>query len=168
MRFFVNTISRDRVKEGRDGGFTQANHGRPDGLRRAANSDYIVFYSPRQQFRGGDVVQSFTAIARVTDDAPYQAGEAWRRRVEFLPATEAPIRPLIPDLDFIRKKESWGFTFRRGFFEIDAADFQRIAGAMNVVIPSREDGEESGRPGDVPRPDSSRSAALGMTVTAQK
>ena len=138
MRYFINTISRDRVNEGREGGFTQANHGRANALRSVAAGDYILFYSPREEFRSGNAVQSFTAIARVIDDEPYQitteAGtEAWRRRVEFLPAADTPIRPLIPSLDFIRKKESWGFTFRRGFFEIDAADFEKIAGAMNVT-----------------------------------
>jgi hypothetical protein len=139
MRYWVNTISRDRVKEGLEGGFTQANHGRATGLRNVGNGDYIVFYSPREEFRSGENVQSFTAIARVIDDVPYAATsatgvEAWRRKVEFLPASEAPIRPLLPTLDFIRKKESWGFTFRRGFFEIEGADFERIADAMNVTI----------------------------------
>ncbi len=139
MRYWVNTISRDRVKAGLQGGFTQANHGRATGLRQAGSGDYIVFYSPREEFRSGETVQSFTAIARVLDDTPYPstsaAGvEAWRRRVEFLSSSEAPIRPLLPQLDFIRKKESWGFTFRRGFFEIEAADFERIADAMNVTI----------------------------------
>jgi EVE domain-containing protein len=139
MRYWINTVSRDHVRRGVEGGFTQANHGRAAGLRNAGNGDYIAFYSPRDEFQHGETVQSFTAIARVTDDAPYQetastGAETWRRHVEYLPGTEAPIRPLLPDLGFIRNKESWGVVFRRGFFEIEAADFERIAGAMKVMI----------------------------------
>ena len=44
----------------------------------------------------------------------------------------APIQPLIEHLDFITNKKSWGFPFRRGFFEIGESDFRRIAAAMSI------------------------------------
>jgi len=50
----------------------------------------------------------------------------WRRRVAFVKAQPAPIHPLIDALSFIKDKKSWGYPFRRGLFEIDAADFERI------------------------------------------
>jgi hypothetical protein len=56
----------------------------------------------------------------------------WRRLVEPIPSTEAPIAPLIEELTFIRDKRRWGFVFRRGMFEIGEDDFSRIARAMNA------------------------------------
>jgi predicted RNA-binding protein len=50
--------------------------------------------------------------------------------VSFRSAGEAAIQPLIEQLEFIRNKKSWGFTFRRGFFEIGEADFKTIEQAM--------------------------------------
>jgi hypothetical protein len=47
-------------------------------------------------------------------------------------AVEAPIAPLIGSLDFIPDKKRWGFPFRRGILTIGAADFARIAAAMQV------------------------------------
>ncbi len=137
MRYWINTVSRDHVRRGMEGQFTQANHGQPAGLRNVARGDYIAFYSPRTEFTGGEPLQSFTAMAVVTDEKAYREAvlpdfQPWRRRVEYLPATDAPIRPLIDALEFIRNKKSWGFTFRRGFFEINEADFHRIAQAMGV------------------------------------
>jgi hypothetical protein len=136
MRYWVNTISREHVVKGTEGGFTQANHGKPDGLRRVGRGDYIVFYSPREGFRSGEKLQSFTAIAKVTDDEPYQHADAWRRKVEFLPVAATAIQPLIEQLEFIRDKKQWGWIFRRGFFEIGGADFERIATAMSVGEPA--------------------------------
>ncbi|MGZ7080910.1 MAG: EVE domain-containing protein [Thermoanaerobaculia bacterium] len=135
MRYWVNTISRAHVQNGLAGGFTQADHGKDSRLKRMAKGDRIVFYSPRTEMQAGQAVQRFTAIGEVTDDAPYQVEmtpefHPWRRRVNFRTAGEAPIQPLIEQLEFIRNKKSWGFTFRRGFFEIGEADFRTIERAM--------------------------------------
>ena len=135
MRCFINTVSRAHVQRGIEGGFTQADHGRDTRLKRLAKGDRIVFYSPRTEMDGGEPLQRFTAIAEVADDAPYQVEivpefKPWRRRVTFVECAEVPIQPLIEQLEFIRNKKSWGFTFRRGFFEITEADFRRIEQAM--------------------------------------
>ena len=137
MGYWINTVSRDHVHLGMEGGFTQANHGRPTMLRRLRRDDLIAFYSPRTSYPDGDRLQAFTAIARVTDDEPYQVEMAanfhpWRRRVEPLAAQEVEIGPLIGDLGFIRDKQRWGFVFRRGMFEIAQGDFERIMRAMEV------------------------------------
>jgi hypothetical protein len=135
MRYWINTVSRSHVERGVAGGFTQANHGKPSGLKRLGNGDRIVFYSPRTDYPDGEPLQRFTAIGAVVDDEPFQVEMSpdfhpWRRHVEFVACSEAPIQPLIESLDFIRNKRSWGFTFRRGLFEIGEADFARIAAAM--------------------------------------
>jgi hypothetical protein len=121
MRYWINTLSRSNVQDGVAGGFTA--HTDAARLKRLAKGDAVVFYSPRTD-------KKFTAIAEVVDDAPYQSGELWRRNVKYSTAAETGVQPLIEDLDFIRNKKSWGVAFRRGFFEINEADYKRIAGAM--------------------------------------
>jgi EVE domain-containing protein len=137
MRYWVNTISRAHVQNGVAGGFTQADHGKDSRLKRLSKGDAIVFYSPRADMRAGETVQRFTAIGEIDDDAPYQVEMSpefhpWRRRVKFLPSAEAPIQPLIENLEFIPNKKSWGFPFRRGLFEIKETDFKTIARAMSA------------------------------------
>ncbi len=139
MAYWINTISRDHVKAGVAGGFTQANHGRPTTLRRLARGDLIAYYSPRTTYPDGDRLQAFTGIVRVVDDEPFQVHmrsdfEPWRRAVEPIRAHETPIAPLLSQLDFIPDKKKWGFVFRRGLFEIGADDFRRIAAAMGATV----------------------------------
>lgn len=137
-RYWINTVSRDHVRRGVDGGFTQANHGRPENLRRLARGDLLVFYSPRTSHPDGAPLRRFTALGRVADDAPYQVEVSptfrpWRRAVQFLACEEAPIEGLVAELAFIPDPKRWGFPFRRGLFEIGADDFRRIAEAMTVA-----------------------------------
>ncbi|MDQ4149274.1 MAG: EVE domain-containing protein [Actinomycetota bacterium] len=147
MRFWINTVSRDHVRAGVEGRFTQADHGRQSRLRRLAKGDFIAFfYSLRTAFRNGEPLQAFTAIARVVDDAPYQVEMAhgfhpWRRRVEFLTTDEAPVRPLIDRLDVIKDKKRWGYAFRAGLFEVSRTDFEQICAAMNVSAPAPRDAQ---------------------------
>src|SRR4051812_26414831 len=138
MNYWINTVSRDHVQRGVTDGFTQANHGKATHLRQLAEGDLIVFYSPRTSYPDGDPLQRFTALGRVLDAQPYQAEmtpdfHPWRRRVEFLPCTEAPIQPLVASLDFIKDKHKWGFPFRRGLFQIGQEDFAQIIQAMQVA-----------------------------------
>jgi predicted RNA-binding protein len=56
----------------------------------------------------------------------------YRRKVEFTDCVEAPIRPLIDELDFIDDKRRWGYRFRFGLFRIDRHDFELIRAAMTA------------------------------------
>jgi predicted RNA-binding protein len=118
MRYWINTASRDHQQSGVEGKETR--------LKRLAKGDRIVFYAPRRD-------KKFTAIGEVVDEAPLESDGGFRRQVTFLPAEEAPIQPLIADLEFIRDKQRWGFPFRRGMFEIGEADFKTIARAMRTL-----------------------------------
>jgi hypothetical protein len=127
------------VQRGVAAGFTQANHGRPAGLKALKRGDLIVFYSPKTAFENGEPLQHFTALGRVADDESYQAEmtptfHPWRRNVEFLAIDEAPIRPLLEKLTFIEDKQHWGMPFRRGLFEIPGDDFAIIARAMHAKL----------------------------------
>lgn len=138
VKCWVNTISRDHVLRGVEGGFTQAGHGKSSGIRRLSAGDWIVFYSPKTSLQDGEPLQAFTAIGRIADDDLYQ-GEMgngfvpWRRNVTFLECTETPIKPLIDDLSFIADKQHWGYKFRFGLFEIPQPDLELIKSAMAVA-----------------------------------
>lgn len=136
-RFWVGVASRDHVRRGVAGGFAQLGHGKRAPLVRMAPDEWIVYYSPRTQFRAGEPCQRFTAIGQVSAGEAYPVRMTddfvpYRRAVRFLGADEAPIQPLLQDLTFIRDKRRWGYIFRRGHFEIGARDFRLIATAMGV------------------------------------
>lgn len=136
MTYWINTVSADHVQRGVAGGFTQANHGKPHMLRRMARGDWIIFYSPKTALEQGESLQAFTAIGRVADDEPYREdpSSAWRRRMEFLPCTATPIRPLLDQLEFVTDPQRWGYKFRFGVFRIEEADFLLIRSAMTQPL----------------------------------
>jgi hypothetical protein len=138
VKYWLNVVSREHVLLGVAGGFTQAQHGKPTGLRRLSRGDGIVFYSPRTAM-GGPPLRHFTAVGRVSDEEVYQVEmrhdfHPWRRNVAFLECQEAPIEPLIPLLQFIPDKQRWGFPLRRGLLEIPSEDFHFITDAMGVAF----------------------------------
>ena len=97
--------------------------------------DWLMIYSSKQTVDGDAKLQAFTAIGQVADEDIYQhkMSEAFipfRRNIKFYDCVETPIVPLIPDLDFIMDKQSWGYPFRFGFVEIDKADFELIKKQM--------------------------------------
>jgi DNA-binding MarR family transcriptional regulator/predicted RNA-binding protein len=139
--YWVSTISRDHVRLSVKGGFTQAGHGKSSGLNRLKTDDWLVYYSPKTSLRNGEPVQAFTGIGRVVDEELYQVEQApgftpWRRNIEFVKSIEAPIRPLIDQLSFIKDKRRWGYMFRVGLFKIPQEDFAVISRAMTVESPS--------------------------------
>src|ERR1700755_1101213 len=135
MTNLINNVSRDHVARGVRGRFTQANHGKPNMLRKMSRGDWVVFYSPRTVYPDGEPLHAFTAIGQVADDEPYQAevtddSHAWRRNVDFLDCPETPIKPLIERLGFIEDKSRWGYRFRFGVFRIGDHDLEVIRSAM--------------------------------------
>jgi len=139
---WVNPISRDHVERGVAGGFTQANHGKPHMLRKMARGDWIVFYSPKTAFDGGEPLQAFTAIGQVCNDEPYRVSmsadfQSWRRNVDFVDCTEAPIKQLLDALNFVEDRSRWGYKFRFGVFAIDDHDLAVIRAAMTQAVPTR-------------------------------
>lgn len=138
-RFWVGVVSKEHVLRGVEGGFAQLCHGKRAPLARLQEGDWLVYYSPRTAFQGGEPCQAFTAVGRVVGEAlyPFNMGDGFvpfRRAVQFLVCREAPIRPLIGRLSFLPDRQHWGFSFRRGHFEIPEADFGRITEAMDVAL----------------------------------
>lgn len=138
MKYWINVITKDHVLAGMAGGFTQANHGAATTLQLLREGDIIFFYSPGTLFRAGEILQAFTAVARVADGEAHQVTlsprmKPWRRNVIPLRCEEAAIKPLIAELDFINDKAHWGLSLRGGLFEIGKDDAQRIAAAMKAA-----------------------------------
>jgi hypothetical protein len=137
--YWIGVVSRDHVAIGVSGGFTQLSHGKAGPLERMRAGDGFVFYSPRTAYPDGPPLQAFTAIGRIRDGIVYQAVQTngsnegfrpFRLGVDYLPAQDAPIKPLIDDLSFIRNKSHWGAAFRFGYLRVPESDFARIAAAM--------------------------------------
>ena len=96
--------------------------------------------SPKEKFIGPEPCQQFTAIGEVVGKEPYQFEMSpdfmpYRRDIRYLEAKNAPIRPLLDGLSFIKDKSKWGYAFRFGHLEISSADFELIATDMLGFIP---------------------------------
>jgi hypothetical protein len=138
MRYRIGVASRDHVKRGVAGGFCQIDHGKAWALTKMQAGDRLIYYSPRTQMKDGDPVQSFTAIGEVQpgEAYPFDMGGGFvpfRKNVKFAKAQDAPIKPLLDKLSFTRGQKSWGYAFRRSFFEITPEDYAFIAEAMGVA-----------------------------------
>jgi hypothetical protein len=121
------------------GGFAQANHGKKAPLLRMRAGDGVVFYSPKTDYPDGEPLQAFTAVGVVRSGEVYQADmgggfRPFRTEVDWAPCDEAPIRPLIGRLSFIRDAAHWGAAFRFGHFEVPEADFRLVADAMHADL----------------------------------
>ena len=133
--YWIGVVAKDHAVLGVAGGFAQVNHGKAGPLERMQAGDGFALYSPRTQHPEGSPLQAFTALGRVRDGNIWQTEVAdgfrpFRRAIDYLPAQEAPIKPLVPELTFIRSKVHWGAPFRYGFLRVPEDDFARIAAAM--------------------------------------
>ena len=135
-RYWIGVVSRSHVQRGVAGGFAQVCHGKRGPLERMQAGDWLIYYSPRTDFKDGEPLQAFTAIGQIKQGRVYSFEMSpdfvpYRRDVDFEPATEAPIKPLQPFLEFTQGP-NWGYALRRGVLEISQADFERITAAMGV------------------------------------
>ena len=138
MHYWIGVASRDHVLRGMAGGFCQIDHGKAWALKKMQAGDRLIYYAPRSAMRDGGSVQAFTAIGEILPGEPYPFDMGggflpFRKNVKFYPAKEAPVRPLLELLSFTKGQKSWGYAFRRGFFEITAEDDAVIAKAMGVA-----------------------------------
>lgn len=135
IKYWIIAAAKDHVKTGIAEGIAQACHGKVSPLKRMHKDDFILYYSGKQTMGRPGTCQEFTAIGKVMDDEIYQVKVSGdfcpsRRNIEFLPSNDVSILPLIPRLDFIPDKKSWGYPFRFGFFEINQHDFELISSQM--------------------------------------
>ena len=139
-RFWIGVASREHVRLGVVGGFSQLCHGKAQPLKRMAVGDWLIYYSPKERFEENAPCQKFTAIGKVTgeDVYPFEMSPGfvpYRRNISFLEAADVPIRPLLDRLSFIKNKNRWGYAFRFGHLEIQRADFEILSTGMLGRIP---------------------------------
>lgn len=139
-RYWIGVVSASHVNLAKEGGFAQLCHGKATPLRKMSPGDWLIYYSPRIDMSKGKPVQAFTAIGQVTDNGTYkhQVSESFVpfcRDIRYIPCREVKIALLFNQLTFTSGNRNWGFTFRRGHFEIGAEDFM-------TIVTSMLDGEE--------------------------
>ena len=135
MKYWIIVASKDHLQRGIKDGFIQANHGKAAALKRMHAGDWVIFYSPKVEFEKPEKLQCFTAICKLVDENIYQHNMdggfvPFRRNVQFLPAHDVSILPLINDLTFILDKTHWGAPFRFGTLQVPEEDFRLIASKM--------------------------------------
>lgn len=139
QKTWIVVASREHVQRGVTEGIAQACHGKCRPLQQMKPGDWIIYYSSKEEFGKPAPCQMFTAIGTVSegDVYAYDMGGGfvpYRRHVDYVTCQETPIKPLIPDLNFIRDKQHWGVPFRYGILQIPHSDFLRIAEAMRVPV----------------------------------
>jgi hypothetical protein len=158
IRYWLGVVQREHVLRGVAGGFAQVNHGARSPLLAMNTADGFVYYSPKTSYPEGDPLKEFTAIGRIADEEVFQLTQGptmhgpsgdfrpWRRRVDWdHTAVAAPIRPLLPVLEFTRENRNWGYQLRRGVIEISRHDFEVIR--LQMRPPSPDDPKAKGRSG---------------------
>ncbi len=137
---WVAVASAEHVRLVRSQGFfMQVCHGKAAPLRRIRPDDRVVCYSPSTALRGKDRLQAFTAIGRVRQGEPYAFDMGggfvpFRRHVDWLEATPAPIQPLLDRLAFCAGARNWGCQLRFGLLAISAADRDLISAALGASL----------------------------------
>ena len=139
-RAWVGVVAHAHVQRGLAGGFAQVCHGKRAPLEQMRAGDWLAYYSPSSDFRGGEPLRAFTAIGRIlsAEAYPFDTGGGWipfRKDVAYVrDARPAPIRPLLAQLHFAQQQPNWGVLARRGHFPIDAHDLAVIACAMGCAL----------------------------------
>ena len=136
-RNWVAVASAEHVRIRRAAGFMQVCHGKAGPLRRIRPGDRVAYYSPTVEFGSKNKFQAFTAIGIIVHGEPYQVElgggfQPYRRDVCWLPAEEAPIRPILGMMEFSAAKQNRGYQFRFGIFIISDHDMNVIAAAMGA------------------------------------
>lgn len=131
---WLGVVSRAHVERGVAGGFAQVCHGKAGPLRRMQPGDWLIYYSPSTEMRGGAKLQAFTALGQMLDDRiyPYDMGDGfvpYRRNVRYEPVRPVPLEALSTELH-LTARPNWGIALRRGHLALDAHDFALIAEAL--------------------------------------
>ena len=132
------------VVRGRELGIMQVCHGKGAPLKRIRAGDRVVYYSPTMFMGGREKCQRFTALGEARDERVYQADmgggfHPFRRDVDWRPAVEASIHPLLPRLDFSRDNPNWGYALRFGLIKISKRDMDEISAAMSLLADASAD-----------------------------
>ena len=118
-------------------GFMQVCHGKAAPLRRMKAGDRVAYYAPTVSMGGSDRLQAFVSVGLVKPGDPYAFDMGggfvpFRRGVDYVPAREARIAPLLDHFDFVQDRARWGYALRFGLVAITEHDMRLIAHAMGA------------------------------------
>ena len=118
-------------------GYMQVCHGKAAPLRRVKPGDRVAYYAPTVTMGASDKLQAFVSLGLVKPGDPYAFDMGggfvpFRKDVDYVPANEAPIAPLIDRFEFVQDRARWGYSFRFGLFAISDHDMRLIADAMGA------------------------------------
>ncbi|MDA3148016.1 EVE domain-containing protein [Leucobacter sp. UCMA 4100] len=134
-RGWLGVVSAAHVRRGIELGIAQINHGKRVPLARMHAGDTLIYYSPTVQRGDRTPYRHFTAIGTLPDDEIWQADEVsfrpFRRRIDYLPGTPAPLDELRTRLH-LTQEPNWGYQLRYGLIPLDAYDMQVIREAMQA------------------------------------
>lgn len=138
QQYWIGTVSKEHVERGKAGGFAQVCHGKEGPLKRMRPHDVFVYYSPNIRMGEKSPYQCFTAFGTIQSIAPYPFKMSedfipFRHDVAYCKTQDAPIRPLLPQLSFIKDKTKWGGAFRFGILKVPRSDIIIIANAMGLT-----------------------------------
>lgn len=133
-KFWIGVVSAFHAKRGQEDGVCAFSHGRKTAVSKLSLGDRFVLYAPKENYRSGAPVQAFVAMGTVKDGIVYEVDfdgyPAWVRKAKYDKCNSMPVRPLLPDLGFVKDPDKWGIAFRRSLFPISADDFALIEKAM--------------------------------------
>lgn len=140
-KYWILIAPKNQVVRAIAEGYAQTGHGKAHPLKRMNVGDGFIYYSPKLEYGGEVQCQRFTAIGYVVGEKVYSVEltptiKAARREVKYLMCTDAQIRPLIPNLTFIKDKQHWGNIFKFDIIQVQSNDFMLIAKALNTKVPS--------------------------------
>lgn len=124
-----------------DAGYMQVCHGKVAPLRRVKPGDRLAYYAPTVTMGGRDKLQAFVSLGLVKPGEPYAFDMGggflpFRKDVDYVPAREAAIAPLLDHFEFVQDRARWGYAFRFGLFAISDHDMRLIADAMGAAAGS--------------------------------
>ena len=133
-RYWIGVVGAKHAEIGKDRGFCAFSHGKKQAVSRLSPGDRFAYYSPREGYKEGDVVQAFVALGTVLEGAPYEVdfdgNPGWVRPAQTDIFARAPVKPLLDKLTFVSNPNYWGMAFRRSLFEVSTEDFAVIEGAF--------------------------------------
>lgn len=136
-KYWVGVASKNHVKLGVDGGFSQLCHGKHAPLVRMKPGDFIFYYAPKVSLEGKESYQRIIALGKIVSEKPYQVsmGEdfhPYRKDVSFYhPEREVPLSELNQLAEWIEVRP----RLRYGHFEISKSLFQAIG---MLMFPSKK------------------------------
>jgi hypothetical protein len=141
MRYWLGVVSRSHVERGVAGGFAQLCHGRARPLERMQAGDWLIYYSPATEMRGGERLQAFTALGQLADDRVYEFDMGsgfvpFRRDVRYERVRPVALASLSPRLH-LTARPGWAMQLRRGHLELDEHDFALLRDALVPPSPQK-------------------------------